>query len=70
MSDRDDDDLRSAARAWLAALDELETADPDGAADYSELLRRAEAATLARLRFHGALVAAGWQPPQHVPQSR
>ncbi len=65
MTDQQEDQLRSAARAWIAAADRLDramqSADPGG-----DVMDAADAATIARLRFQQTLVQLGWTPPAPV----
>ena len=61
MTDQQEEKLRGAVRAWLAAADELSTAHRDG--DAAEVMELADRATLARLVFQQTLVELGWTPP-------
>lgn len=60
--DRDDQNLRDAVRAWLAAYDALDAAQ--GGEDYAETLELAERVSLARMRLDRELVGLGWSPPR------
>jgi hypothetical protein len=62
MTEQQEERLRGAVRAWLAATDELASAARDSG-DLTEVMELADRATLARLTFHGALVELGWTPP-------
>ena len=62
MTEQQEERLRGAVRAWLAAADELAAADRDGA-DTGTLMELAERATLARLVFQQTLLDLGWTPP-------
>lgn len=55
--------LRAATRAWLEATDRLDAAMRQDA-ETAVVMELADAATLARLRFHRALVESGWTPPR------
>jgi hypothetical protein len=66
MTEQQEERLRGAVRAWLAATDELAGAARDDA-DLTQVMELADRATLARLTFHGALVELGWTPPAHPP---
>ncbi len=65
MTEQHEEVLRSAARTWLDAADRLEHAmgDPNSAI---EAMDAADAATIARMRFHQTLVELGWTPPASV----
>lgn len=62
MTEQQEERLRGAVRAWLAAGDELASAVRDGD-DVSAVMELAERTTLARLVFHQTLVELGWTPP-------
>lgn len=62
MTEQQEERLRGAVRSWLAATDELATAQRDGE-DVGVVMELAERATLARLVFHQTLVDLGWSPP-------
>jgi hypothetical protein len=65
MTEQQEDQLRSAARAWLDAIDRLDRAmaAPDAG---PEVMDAADAATIARLRFQQTLILLGWTPPAPV----
>jgi hypothetical protein len=67
MSEQQEERLRGAVRAWLAATEDVASAvrDDDDVATVMEL---AERATLARLVFQQTLVELGWTPPVGVPR--
>jgi hypothetical protein len=67
MTEQQDERLRGAVRAWLAAADELAGAARDGA-DVAEVMELADRATVARLTFHSTLVDLGWTPPASGPR--
>jgi hypothetical protein len=62
MTEQQEERLRGAVRAWLAAADELAGAAGDGT-DLTQVMELADNATLARLTFHRTLVELGWTPP-------
>ncbi len=71
VTDQGDARLRTAARAWLAALDRVDAAMAgDDHDDYGATLELAEAATLARLGLQQALVDLGWSPPRSVREAQ
>lgn len=62
MTEQQEERLRSVARAWLAAGDDLAGAVADGT-DTAAVMELADRATLARLVFQQTLVELGWTPP-------
>lgn len=67
MTDQQEERLRSAARAWLRASDDLATAVNDGG-DAPEVMELADRATLSRLVFQQTLIDLGWTPPAPAPR--
>jgi hypothetical protein len=66
MTDQQEERLRSAARAWLRASDDVAAAIDDGS-DAAEVMELADQATLSRLVFQQTLVDLGWTPPAPAP---
>jgi hypothetical protein len=66
MTEQQEERLRGAVRAWLAAADELAGAARDDA-DLTQVMELADQATLARLTFQRTLVELGWTPPTTRP---
>lgn len=62
MTEQQEERLRGAVRAWLAAGDELAAAGRDGE-DVAVVMELAERATLARLVLNQTLADLGWTPP-------
>lgn len=62
MTEQQEERLRAAVRAWLAAGDELSAAVADDV-EPAEVMELADRATLARLVFHQTLAELGWTPP-------
>jgi hypothetical protein len=62
MTEQQEERLRGAVRAWLAAGDDVAAAVRDDD-DVAAVMELAERATLARLVFQQTLVDLGWTPP-------
>jgi uncharacterized protein YecT (DUF1311 family) len=62
MTEQQEERLRAAVRAWLAASDEVAAAVA-GDVEPAEVMELADRATLARLVFHQTLTELGWTPP-------
>lgn len=67
MTEQQEERLRSAARAWLRAADDMASAI-DAGADAPEVMELADRTTLARLLLQQTLVDLGWTPPAPPPR--
>ena len=68
MTEEQEELLRSVARSWLTTADQLGVATADPVAQPSDVMKLADEATLARMRFHQTLVELGWTPPGRADQ--